>query len=605
MAIAGQDALIVNGNGSSAAGTRRVAIIGGGSAGVVQARELLKLNEESGETLFEPTIYERRAVLGSGLWSLDADPGPCHITFGANGRAYPRWETTSSRNWPPGAMYDGLKTNIPSDLMTYRDAPFGNERGTGLFPTRGQVEAYLKEYAEQDERVPRRARLSTTVKDVRRISCSEGIGSERGHGSKWSVTSFDHVAEETTTEAYDLVVFANGRCSVPSIPPIHGLWNFKGRLFHSAWYRTPVVFQGQKVLIVGNNSSGMDIAREICGHIVRDFAGRDEWLQKVAMGATGTRVINSVEDITKPPNLDYDPRDADSPAWSKKIEVVPQIASVREDGVVVLQDGRELDDVDTLVFGTGFYVQWESVDHTVEPFKSAPLVRPARDVVTSSDLEREPGLVAKLHEQEQNAAKLPPLPSLAQPANSGPSSLDDWYLFYEPDRSLVFLGLPTGNVPFPLTHVQARFVAAFWAGQADILPAIDRELPPTEASRWSMPPLQFEGGKPRGLNPGPMPLVFGHPSDMDYLDGLLSHVHGAGGQPPWEREALEAAEQIWESEMQGGCGDASEAEEVKQAYLDEVKSALKAGPELWYNVAAWRRKRRRDNKILRRKEIGY
>lgn len=588
--------------------TRKVAIIGGGSAGVVQAQQLWQVNDElRGKKAdtdhgphFEPTIFERRTTLGSGLWAHDADPGPFHLVFTPDGRAYPRWETTTTRQWPPGAMYDGLKTNIPSDLMTYRDAPFEDGNGTALFPSRGEVEKYLTNYAQKDERVRRCARLGTSVTRVERVQFDPSQ-QDNWSGSKWSVTSLDHSTQATSTEIYDHIVFANGRCNVPSIPPIYGLWNFKGEFFHSAWYRTPLIFRDRKVLIVGNNSSGMDIARELCGHIVRDFEGRDKWLNDVKENATGVCVYNSVEDITKPPNLDYDPRDPDSPEWSKKIQVVPRIQSIREDGVVLLENGEELADVDTLVFATGFYVQYECVDHTVEPFKKAPLVPASRPVISAEQLQREENLLARLARQDQEMQQRVESELSKSPVNSGPASLDDWYLFYEADRSMAFLGLPSGNVPFPLTHVQARYIAAFWSGQADVLPPIDREISPMDGSRWSKP---LSLASPRPLNQGPMQLAFGHPSDMDYLDALLSHIMGAGGQPPWERDALGAAEEEFERSCTLDVNDTTREEE-RQKHLAQVRAQLKDGPELWYRVTAWRRQRRRDNKTLRRREIGY
>lgn len=228
--------------------------------------------------------------------------------------------------------------------------------------------------------------------------------------------------------------------------------------------------------------------------------------------------------------------------------------------------------------------------------------------------EKEEALQTRLAQQPEGPFEL------TSPANTGPSSLDDWYLFYEADDSLAILGLPTGNVPFPLTHVQAAYVAHYWAGRADKLPPISRDLPPTDGTRWTQPlNLTTEEREARGLNQGPMPLVFGHPSDMDYLDAMLKYIHveGAGQSPPWEKAVLDKAEaQLDEAVVKlltnGDHGGEKEvqterfadAEEAKQYYLDGLKSNLK-GPEGLYAVAAWRRQRRRENKELRRKCLGY
>lgn len=523
---------------------RRVAIIGGGSAGVVQAEQFLKLSRElredqgEGAVQFVPTIFERRSVLGAGLWALDEDPGPCHILFDDTGRAFPRWDP--SRRNPPSAMYEGLRTNIPFDLMTYRDAPYG-ANADAPFPPRYQVEDYLVDYAEQHLNVNGTSsdvRLNTAVTRLERVAHHSPSLAQHGGGSVWRVESHNlETGQVTAEDDFEYVVIANGRCNVPSIPPIRGLWRFPGRILHSAWYRSPWQFADDRtVLIVGNASSGMDIARELSGHIVREEtdlqtwvgaktkAGNGDdghgtkagWLQRVAEGKV-PHILNSFEDVTQPPALDYDPRDEASPSWSHRIEVVSKISHVDEEGAIILDDGRVLapGKVDILVFATGFGVQYDFCDQeTSEPFKSAPLVPSKARLSDETELD---GSLKAYVDKRQGGQTF----KLQTPVASGPASLDDWYLFYEADRSLAILGLPTGNVPFPLTHVQSRFVAAFWAGKAQQLPPLDRDLPPTDSTRWFTPlDANSTEVKSRGLVTEPMPLLFGHPSDMDYLGEL-------------------------------------------------------------------------------------
>lgn len=247
---------------SNGPSVKRVAILGGGSGGVVMAEQLLDGLPKDVSTRFEPTIFERRRTLGSGLWSCDQDPGPCHTRFSSSGRAYPRWEETEERHWPPGAMYEGLKTNISADLMTYRDNPFGDDVQSP-FPSRGEVEKYLLDYAEGKQEIVKRAIVNTAVTKVRRCEHIPAQGSSGRASSIWQVDSVNLSTGEASSDQFDYIVLANGRCNVPAIPPIVGLWNFQGRTLHSAWYRHPMTFRGEKVVVVGNNSSGMDIAREI------------------------------------------------------------------------------------------------------------------------------------------------------------------------------------------------------------------------------------------------------------------------------------------------------------------------------------------------------
>lgn len=492
---------------------KRVAIIGGGPAGVVQAQQLLQVSEQQDcRYRFEPTIFERRANLGPGIWACDRDAGPCNILFDAGGRAYARWDE-KARRWPPGAMYEGLRTNLPVDLMTYRDTPF-QEDARAPFPARKEVEDYLRAFSEQVLAEGTRSgrcdvRLNTAVQNVVRTSASSEVGR-----SVWSVESCDLDSGHSATDLFDFIVLANGRCNVPSLPPIDGLWNFKGRrILHSAWYRTPWEFgDDRRVVVVGNMSSGMDIARELSGWVVRtndDFEKRDEWVEKVK-GGRGPQVINSIEDMTKPPAMDYDPLDPHSPDWSRSIRVVPRIARIEEDGAIVLEDGQTLEDIDAIVFATGFYAQYEFIDHSQEPFASQPLVLRPRPVLEPS--RGQPPALQSWIQEKQGGEPF----SLRQPAASGPSNLDDWYLFYEPDRSLAILGLPTATVPFPMTHVQSHFVASYWGGMASTLPALDRELMQNDPTRWKAV-IRPEEAKSRGPNTGPMPLIFGSESEPFYI----------------------------------------------------------------------------------------
>lgn len=49
----------------------------------------------------------------------------------------------------------------------------------------------------------------------------------------------------TFEEAFDHIVVANGSDSRPFIPHIGGLWDWKGEILHSRWYRDPKAFAGK------------------------------------------------------------------------------------------------------------------------------------------------------------------------------------------------------------------------------------------------------------------------------------------------------------------------------------------------------------------------
>lgn len=175
-------------------------------------------------------------------------------------------------------------------------------------------------------------------------------------------------------EQYERAILASGRCARPALPTVPGLWNWKGEvLLHSSWYRTPLAFRGKNVLVVGNASSGMDIARELNGFAVRhlplpvpdgaesaqEFVSAQSWAEECKSGASAVHVWQSVTDVHRPPRMDIDPRDPDSPEWARRTKVVPRIARIESSGsggggTIVLENEERLEVIDVIIYATGF-----------------------------------------------------------------------------------------------------------------------------------------------------------------------------------------------------------------------------------------------------------
>lgn len=58
---------------------------------------------------------------------------------------------------------------------------------------------------------------------------------------------------------------ATGRCHTPNLPQWPGRSTFTGTLLHSAQYRSPALYRGQHVLVVGAGNSGTEIASVLAG----------------------------------------------------------------------------------------------------------------------------------------------------------------------------------------------------------------------------------------------------------------------------------------------------------------------------------------------------
>lgn len=190
-----------------------VLVIGAGAAGLVSAKRLLDVG-------VRPIIVERTDRIG-GIWNYDDEPRVGSYA------------------------YRSLRTNTSRQTMPFADLAF-DERLPD-FPQRDDVLAYLRRYAETFGLLEH-VRFNTTVTGVRR------------RGDRWRIEMNDRHAS-TTLEADSLVV-CTGIQSEASTPVIREAERFRGVQIHSSTYRTPEVFGGRRVVVVGLGSSGADIAAE-------------------------------------------------------------------------------------------------------------------------------------------------------------------------------------------------------------------------------------------------------------------------------------------------------------------------------------------------------
>jgi len=138
-------------------------------------------------------------------------------------------------------------------------------------------------------------------------------------------------------------VVCNGHYNEPFVPAIPGLQGFSGKVQHSRWWRSAKRIRGQNVLVVGGRASGSDIARETAiDDEERDAAGE----------IVGRRIYQSVRVNEAQPSSPEDFWDKRKP-WSSRIEVVGEVDRIEGENIQ-LRDGRVLDDVDLIIFGTGY-----------------------------------------------------------------------------------------------------------------------------------------------------------------------------------------------------------------------------------------------------------
>jgi dimethylaniline monooxygenase (N-oxide forming) len=194
----------------------RVAVIGAGASGLAAAKCLL-------EEQLEVVIYEQAPQIG-GLWNYDD-------TLPDGG----------------GAMYRSLHTNTSKDTLSFSDFPLPEH--TPDFPPRSQVLEYLHDYATHFG-LHASLRLNTAVESV-----------ERSLEDQWTVRA--RAGEQVSTERFDGVVVSSGTDCSAQIPPQASADTFTGQVLHSSGYKEPEAFAGQRIVVAGVGSSGVDIAAEL------------------------------------------------------------------------------------------------------------------------------------------------------------------------------------------------------------------------------------------------------------------------------------------------------------------------------------------------------
>jgi len=223
----------------------RVAVIGGGPAGVASCRFLAEKGHK-------PVVFEAGSDFG-GIWARDA---------------------------PNKVVYRGLVTNLPTVAMQSFDLDF--PAGLPSYVKGADLGDYFVSYAERFD-LKKFFRFRTQVTSVR-LAEGEGEGeagadggSSAGSGGSggadtdaWAV-AFEG-AEGRGVEKFDAVVVAKGHYDEPYAPEILGqrAWlagaeSGARTVVHSREYDDPARHTGRAVLVVGGRSSAVDVARELRG----------------------------------------------------------------------------------------------------------------------------------------------------------------------------------------------------------------------------------------------------------------------------------------------------------------------------------------------------
>ncbi|KAL9703670.1 hypothetical protein quinque_007188 [Culex quinquefasciatus] len=145
------------------------------------------------------------------------------------------------------SMYQGLKTNLPKELMGFPDFPIGEQEES--FVTAVEVLQFIVNFTDKFE-LWGCIKFEHHVVRVTRLMDSD----------KWEVIVKNLPSNTYETYQFDFVLICNGHFFKPFIPEIAGSDLFKGRQIHSHDYRCPEPFRGKNVVVIGGSHSGVDVA---------------------------------------------------------------------------------------------------------------------------------------------------------------------------------------------------------------------------------------------------------------------------------------------------------------------------------------------------------
>ncbi|TFY66911.1 hypothetical protein EVG20_g4167 [Dentipellis fragilis] len=307
-----EQALLVD---STRNATKRIAIVGAGTAGISTLKTLLVDLPEEARRDWEVVLFEQRRDVG-GIWLPDPNtPQPPVL--------------------PETPLYPRLKTNTPHPTMTIPKFPF--RPGTALYPQHQPVYQYHADIVNYWN-------LSSHLKLNYEVLESKWQGSSIA--GEWILQVRDREQDVVQDFAFDHLIIANGHNHYPYEPRLEGRerWEQSGvnrTVFHSIFYRNPEDYRGKNIVVVGGGASGRDVAQQVVG--VANSVRRQLYLP-VELGLTSFQTYVSLKALNYT-NLPF----PDIPG----AEFKPRIQHFTE-RAVIFEDNSTLEHIDTVILGTGY-----------------------------------------------------------------------------------------------------------------------------------------------------------------------------------------------------------------------------------------------------------
>ncbi|KAL1881184.1 hypothetical protein Daus18300_001035 [Diaporthe australafricana] len=278
------------------------------------------------------------------------------------------------------------------------DYPFPDD--TDDYPTWRQMFEYLSGYTDHFQ-LRSHIQLNTRVTAVTR------------DGGRWAVELLNKDGT-SRREYFDKVAVANGSFTSPKWPELPGIEEFAGRTLHAINFHRPETFKGQRVLLIGLHASAQDVASSLSGHAAQLYVSHRNgvvllprydakgavvdttlnvkmtafmmfattwfpsllnWLLDKAMVATCKAAFPNMRKtwnfFPAPSIATTAPLVADEiyPLLESGFcEPVATVSRITGGKTIELKDGRVLEDIDAIIYTTGYNLETPFVDKEHNPY---------------------------------------------------------------------------------------------------------------------------------------------------------------------------------------------------------------------------------------------
>ncbi|XP_035226921.1 flavin-containing monooxygenase 5-like [Stegodyphus dumicola] len=341
-------------------GTKKVAVIGAGTSGLMAIKNLKEEN-------FEPVCFEKTSRVG-GLWHYHEDD--------IDGIPSCMWCTSLNNSKELGAISDfPPKSDYPNYMRHFK------------------VLEMFMDYAKTFDLL-HHIRYNKEVIHIMKTQDYNEIG-------EWKVVVKDNITGHHSEDVYSGVLVCTGHLSIPNVPHFPGMKSFKRKIIHSHSIKKFLEFNDKTVCVIGTGSSALDSAVEI-SHVAKQvyMSVRTptwimtrhgpygypldwsilKWSFAILQNYFPRSICNKViQEVFIDPRFSHDlynilpkhgPLDRDfalsdalpSRLMSGAILLKKAINYFTEDGIVFCEEGNTVTSVDIVVLATGYLWEFPFLD---------------------------------------------------------------------------------------------------------------------------------------------------------------------------------------------------------------------------------------------------